>query len=256
MRRTTAVSGRSPIPAITPVAAVAAQGLILALALTFVATGQEQLERAPQFAAGVSQVRVDVVVTDDDGQFVNDLGPEDFTVLEDGQPQNILQVQLVDLIAGRVTTVAGAYPEAGGGSRVPPVPDPHPSDIDPPAEKIEPGDYGAMVFVIQGGRLGYWERRRFAKAWVELLEATGEYRFPRAVFAIGYRGQLTQLTPLTYDVDQLREALDAVADNEILSERAREMGARIAPEATPKNAVEAIVEVHRNGIEAATSRLR
>ncbi len=177
------------------------------------ASSQEESAQTPQFRAGVSQVRVDVVVTDDDGEFVSDLGPADFLVREDGQIQEILQVELVDLIAGRVTTVAGAYPEAGGGSPAPPVPDPRDSGTDLPRAEIEPGDYGAMVFVIQGGRLGYWERRRFAKGWVELLESTGEYTFPRAVFAIGYRGQLTQLTPLTYDVDQLRDVSTQLLDS-------------------------------------------
>jgi VWFA-related protein len=168
---------------------------------------------------------VDVVVTDDD-EFVSDLGPADFAIYEDGELQQILQVQLVDLIAGRVQTVGAEIPGSAGERTAPPLPvpattessEPEGAEPDSVDSAIEPGDYGAMVFVIQGGRLGYWQRRRFAKAWVELLEETGDYTFPRAVFAIGYRGQLMQLTPLTYDVDQLRKVstqfLDAVYGRE------------------------------------------
>jgi len=63
--------------------------------------GQSPGQR-PQFEANVSRVRVDVIVTDDDGNFVEDLRPEDFVLFEDDEPQPILYVQLVDLGSGRV----------------------------------------------------------------------------------------------------------------------------------------------------------
>ena len=52
------------------------------------------------FDAMVSRVRVDVIVTDRDGNFVADLGPDEFTLLEDGRKQKVLNLQLVDLPDG------------------------------------------------------------------------------------------------------------------------------------------------------------
>lgn len=57
-------------------------------------------------------------------------------------------------------------------------------------------------------------------------------------------------------VKQLSQALRSVADNEILSERARDMGCLIAPEDRPRSAASAIVAAHRCGIGAAPGGLR
>ena len=46
-------------------------------------------EQQPVFRTGINFVRVDVIVTDRDGNPVVDLEPEDFEVLEDGVPQSI-----------------------------------------------------------------------------------------------------------------------------------------------------------------------
>jgi VWFA-related protein len=43
----------------------------------------------PPIRTGINYVRVDVIVTDKDGNPVLDLKPEDFTVAEDGKPQKI-----------------------------------------------------------------------------------------------------------------------------------------------------------------------
>ena len=53
-----------------------------------------------RFEATVSRVRVDVIVRDGDGDFVDDLGAADFRIFEDGREQQILGVQLVDLPGG------------------------------------------------------------------------------------------------------------------------------------------------------------
>ena len=62
--------------------------------------------------------------------FFRDLGAADFAAYEDKQPQEVLQGQLVDLNAGRVTTVPWGSPEAGGDLPVAPVPDPQPIEPD------------------------------------------------------------------------------------------------------------------------------
>ena len=71
---------------------------------------------------------------------------------------------------------------------------------------------GALVFVIDAGALGYWERRRFVKGWIASLEPGEGFSFPRAVYMID--GGLRELTPLTRDADVLRrvsqEVLDAI----------------------------------------------
>ena len=67
-------------------------------------------ERAPQpIRRGINFVRVDVIVTDGNGKPVLDLKPEDFTVTEDGKPQQIEQftvvkIDAVEQAAARPTT--------------------------------------------------------------------------------------------------------------------------------------------------------
>ena len=51
----------------------------------------------PTFRAGINFIRVDVIVTDDDGNLVRDLDVSDFQVLEDGEPQNIESFQLIEI---------------------------------------------------------------------------------------------------------------------------------------------------------------
>ena len=49
----------------------------------------------PTFRAGVTLVSTDVIVRNDKGQFVADLTKENFTVLEDGQPQKIESFSMI-----------------------------------------------------------------------------------------------------------------------------------------------------------------
>jgi VWFA-related protein len=49
----------------------------------------------PTFRAGVNFVRVDIIVTDKNGEPVSDLQPADFEVVEDGKPQKIETFKLV-----------------------------------------------------------------------------------------------------------------------------------------------------------------
>src|SRR5205814_3843132 len=54
----------------------------------------------PTFRAGINFVRVDVILTDKNGNPVSDLKQSDFEVLEDGKPQAIEQFRLVSLDGG------------------------------------------------------------------------------------------------------------------------------------------------------------
>ena len=49
----------------------------------------------PTFRAGVTLVSTDVIPRDQNGRFVTDLTRDNFTVLEDGQPQTIASFTLV-----------------------------------------------------------------------------------------------------------------------------------------------------------------
>lgn len=56
----------------------------------------------PVFRAGINFVRVDVIVTDKNGNPVDNLKPEDFEVVEDGKAQSIQTFKLVSLDGGLI----------------------------------------------------------------------------------------------------------------------------------------------------------
>ena len=88
-------------------------GCAAVLALSIVATAQQQTvpppapasqttaaDGSPTIRSGVTLVRTDVIVRDEDGAFLADLRPEDFIVKEDGVQQEV--VSLVLVLGGRV----------------------------------------------------------------------------------------------------------------------------------------------------------
>ena len=164
----------------------------------------ERLQQQPTFGAVVSRVRVDVIVTDDDGRFIEDLRPEDFLVYEDGELQQVLTVQLVDSGARTIvdlsTTPATETPVEAGEGR----------GEEPSPVGLDPGDLGAMVFMIDGYSLGAKARSRFARGWKEILDATRSFSVPRAAYIIDATGDLKELAPLTYEVEELRGVADEV----------------------------------------------
>ncbi len=165
----------------------------------------------PQFEASVSRVRVDVIVTDDEGDFVDDLRLEDFTLFEDGEVQEILDLQLVDLGAGEVIDVAAVgasattTPGTSGNMAIAKI-DAEP-DVEPPANA---SDLGAMIFLIDGASLDPRAKTRFARAWSEWIEHTEELVVPRAAYAISSDGTLEELVPLTYEIEPFRAAVDVM----------------------------------------------
>jgi VWFA-related protein len=57
-------------------------------------------QQQPVFKAGINFVRVDVIITDKNGNIIGDLQPGDFDVVEDGKPQKIETFKLVKLDGG------------------------------------------------------------------------------------------------------------------------------------------------------------
>ena len=82
-----------------------------------------QSQAAPQvpiFRSGVTVVPIDVRVTDKDNKPVTNLGPEDFTVLEDGVPQSVRHFSVRTLTPDTGATSAGLTPRRDAYSLEPP----------------------------------------------------------------------------------------------------------------------------------------
>jgi VWFA-related protein len=62
-------------------------------------------DQQPVFRAGINFVRVDVIVTDKNGNPVADLKPEDFEVTEQGKPQKVETFKLISLDGGLMAAV-------------------------------------------------------------------------------------------------------------------------------------------------------
>jgi len=71
----------------------------------------------PVFRGGINFVRVDAIVTDDDGNPIVDLEPSDFEITEDGEPQTIDTFRRVDLDGGLIPGPDGP-PRAISGDSV------------------------------------------------------------------------------------------------------------------------------------------
>src|SRR5690242_6070427 len=91
----------------------------VALALGLLRGQSVPAGQVPTFRSGVRLLQIDAVVRDDDGQFVPHLTKDDFALLEDGKPQEILAVSEVNLpldTRGRpvATVAAGTASPATG----------------------------------------------------------------------------------------------------------------------------------------------
>ncbi|MGD8329237.1 MAG: VWA domain-containing protein, partial [Acidobacteriota bacterium] len=182
-----------------------------ALAVILVTAAAASAQAPQRFGATVSRVRVDVIVTDDNGAFVTDLRPEDFVVREDGEPQQILDVQLVDIPAGRVSSrPVGGTPatEAPTGAATPAA-----TDVrgDTPAGNPA-SELGAVIFLIDAPSLDQQAKARFGDAWEKILAQTDVPQVPRAVYMFTNYGRVEELAPLTTDVDAIRGAAEAVRE--------------------------------------------
>lgn len=170
------------------IAAVAAPALVAA---------QRQ---QPIFRGATEVVRVDVIVTDGDGRFVDDLRPRDFRIFEDGREQRLVDVQLVDLRRGIVRrTAAGGTAEADVRDV---------TVLDDASATGDASDLGAIVFFIDGTSVDMVNKARFVEAWREVIDDTESLQVPRAVYMIDSSRRVRQIVPFTSDVAQLREAAE------------------------------------------------
>ena len=153
-----------------------------------------QSAQAPTFRSAVTRVRVDTVVTDGDGNFIDNLTTEDFRLLGDGVVQEITGVQLVRVESGRVTSV---------GSR---------SSSGPAPEMWSAATLGAIVYFVDQPSLDRVGYPQLAETFRDLFEGEGHLAIPRGVFMLGDDGALRQLAPLTTDRETLRNAARLLVD--------------------------------------------
>jgi VWFA-related protein len=105
--------------------------LLLAVIASAVVTAQQ-----PTFRAGVTLVSTDVIVRNDEGQFVADLTKDQFTVLEDGHPQTIESFAMVQ--GGRTFNLLAPPPSRAVPEGI----------VLPPARKTTANDVGRVLLIL------------------------------------------------------------------------------------------------------------
>jgi VWFA-related protein len=173
-------------------------------------------QQRPVFRAAVDRVRVDVIVTDSAGRFIDDLVADDFVLLEDGKPQEVLSVELVDLSRGMVADVKWGREAA--------------DTVGAPGTVVETAlrpsssvaDIGAVVFFLDLPGLNWRSKFVFARAWENLLARTESLGVPRAVYLVDQQMRFSELAPLTTDVGLVREAAQQVRSTPLVRQSLRD----------------------------------
>lgn len=158
------------------------------------------------FTSTVARVRVDVIVTDRQGRFVDDLRPDEFILYEDEVEQEVLGTQIVDLARGTVVEYVGGAAAGRDDARSAPAARPSTRPVASAASR----DFGALIFLVDLPGLDRRNKDRFARAWLEVLESSAMLGVPRAVYMIDQVGQLRELAPLSMSADALRRAAEEV----------------------------------------------
>lgn len=186
--------------------------VLLGLATAAAVLGASEMvgaQQQPRFEASVNRVRVNVIVTDGEGHFVEDLRAEDFLVYEDGEPREGIDVQLVDLLAGEVTPLGTTHATVEPTAGPPPVgpgATPDTLDRDAVAER-----FGAIVFFIDFTGLDHVTKLHFTERWARYLETKTAITMPTAVYLVNQVGILTEVVPLTTNIDALRAVPPRIA---------------------------------------------
>jgi VWFA-related protein len=162
-------------------------------------------QQRPRFEASVNRVRVNVIVTDGEGRFVDDLNAEDFRVYEDGELREGIEVQLVDLSAGMVTPLRTTLSTEEPATSPRPVATPDAADNDVVVER-----FGAVVFFIDLTGIDHVTKLHFNDRWEQYLESKSAITVPTAVYLVDQAGILTEIAPLTTNIDELRAAQQSV----------------------------------------------
>ena len=163
----------------------------------------------PTFGAEVTRVRVDVVAVDGDGRFVDDLDAGEFVVFEDGEPQEIISLQVVDVREGRVygseapRSVGAAGPSAAVDAATGEGPRPARFDL------------GAVIYLVDGLGLSVRNQVRFSMRWSAELTKRRDLAVPHALYRIDEIGQVREVVSLTDEISALRggvEELEQLAE--------------------------------------------
>jgi VWFA-related protein len=154
-------------------------------------------EQKPTFSVAVTLVTTDVIVRDAKGQFVADLKKDDFQLLEDNQPQDLVSFVLVH--GGRTYNVAA-----------PPAPAAQEGIVLPNSRPA--GDEAGRVLLIfvddaHLEALNTHHLRAFLKKAAATLVHDGD------LVALVTTGTSSVSVPLTYDRKMVDEAIDKVTGN-------------------------------------------
>jgi VWFA-related protein len=170
--------------------------LCLALALLAIGYWQQAAEpvvaQQPTFRAGVTMVTTDVIARGERGQFVSDLTRENFTVVEDGQPQTIESFAMIQ--GGRMFNLLA-----------PPAPAAAPEGLVLPQARARVPDANGRVFLILVDDLHFEPEltphvRRLLQTIVDTLLHEGD------LAAVVSTGPSFIETGLTYDHKLIAEA--------------------------------------------------
>jgi VWFA-related protein len=166
-----------------------------ALLLAAGAVLQAQDQRQPDFRSRVELVTTDVVVRDNDGQFIPDLKQDEFEVLEDGVPQKIVSFSLTH--GGRSFNIAAP----------PPVPVAE-GIILPPSRP--PADAAGRIFLIFVDDL-HLDFRNTGRIKDLFKKIAKELIHEGDMFGIVSTGPSSLSIDLTYDRRRLDEAIKKIS---------------------------------------------
>ena len=161
-------------------------------------------QQTPTFRSTVARVSVDAIVTDGDGNFIDDLKAEDFRIFEDGVEQQIINVQLTRLTSGQVTNVGWRADLAAGSA----------TELAAASAPVarSPAPLGAILYFIDLPSLDRSNQPRLVETFQRFFEGEGELDVPQGVFMLDNSGRIHELAPLTTDRELLRKAAEVVSD--------------------------------------------
>ena len=145
----------------------------------------------PVFRTGINFIRVDAIVTDDDGNHVSDLQPSDFEIYEDGELQSLETFELVEIDA---IPAPGAEPPRAISNR---------NDIEREAAR---SDVRVFVIFFDDYHVRWGNGERAADQLIEFLE--------RNLLPTDLVGVMFPLTPLLdFDLTRNHERIYDRIDN-------------------------------------------
>jgi len=178
---------------------------LLALFLLCPGTGTMAQEGESRILVIVNMVQLNVAVTDNKGNYITGLRPQDFAVLEDGIPERIATFGEGNELTRSLLEVADDKPTPQGGDR----PSPRP---DPPPETFASAIAGANVFILFDTSNYMYRHFVFAQDaiadFVRTLEPANKIAF------YSYSRDLSRVARLTPDRSQVLRGVRATVAGE------------------------------------------